>query len=193
MNHLSGFDVGLGYVIFQGDLLSRVVVFAGDTWRKNPVTRFALQMANVIWVHRGETAPSTMKASLRVLREGYILGMAPEGTRSRESHALIKGRTGAAFLALKAKVPIVPVAVANTENLSAAIKRWKRIEINAWVGKPFVLEQLPPGSSANQEFLEKSTDEIMCRLAALLPPEYRGEYAEHPRLRELLQQETRSQ
>lgn len=185
-NHLSSLDTGLGLVIIQGKLASKAVIFAGDTWRKKATTRFMLQLANVIWVHRGETSPSTIKTAIRILREGYILGIAPEGTRSRESHALIKGRTGAAFLALSTNVPIIPIAITNMENLWPSMKRGQRIDITATVGSPFVLEPCTRPEDIDHSCLLKGTDEIMCRIAVLLPPQYRGEYAEHPRLKELL-------
>lgn len=184
-NHLSSLDTGLGLVVIQSELASRSVIFAGDTWRRNRLTRIILQLANVIWVHRGQTSPSTIKTAIRVLRDGYVLGIAPEGTRSRESHALIKGHPGAAFLALAANVPIVPIAITNMENLWPSMKRVRRIDITATVGKPFTLAPCPDSSHVDHVCLRKSTDEIMCRIAVLLPPNYRGEYIDHPRLREL--------
>jgi len=53
------------------------------------------------------------------------------------------------------------------------------------VGKPFKLPPLAP-AERNSE-LRRHTDELMCRIAALLPPHNRGVYANHPRLTELLQ------
>jgi|GEM_PF-129974 len=189
-NHLSSLDVGLGLVTLGDELGSKTVLFAGDTWRKKWLTRFILQLTNVIWVHRGETSPSTIKIAIQVLRAGYILSVAPAGTRSRHSHALLKGRAGAAFLALKTGTPILPVAITNMQNLWQAMKRLARIDIQVVIGKPFVLERCADESRIDHACLEERTDEIMCRIAALLPPEYRGEYAEHPRLKELLGTET---
>ena len=64
------------------------------------------------------------------------------------------------------------------------LKRFKRLDITIRVGETFTLPPLPRQNK--DEFLQQSTDEIMCRIAAMLPPEYRGVYAEHPRLLELL-------
>ncbi len=182
-NHLSVLDVPLALTILKG---KRLATFAGDTWRKNPITRAVLELIDVIWVHRGETSPSSIKISIRVLRDGYILGVAPEGTRSRGTHALSKGKPGAAYLGVMAGVPILPVAFTNTQNLWCSIKRLRRIDIGVAIGKPFILEPSGDGSGIDPDKLDKHTDEIMCRIAALLPTEYRGEYAEHPRLKELL-------
>lgn len=187
VNHLSSLDVGLGLVILKGKLGSRSVVFAGDTWRKNIFTRTILQLPNAIWVHRGETSPQTIKVAIQVLREGYILGVAPEGTRSRATHALIKGKTGAAYLALMTNVPIIPIGITGMENLWDSMKRLRRIKITATIGKPFGIVPLGGEVQVDHVLLEEATTEIMCQIAALLPPEYRGEYADNPRLRELVE------
>ncbi len=182
-NHLSVFDVPLAYSLLAGN---RVATFAGDTWRKNLIARGVLELVNVVWVRRGEISPSAIKTSIRVLRDGYILGVAPEGTRSQKTHALIKGKTGAAYLGAMAGVPILPVAFTNTQNLWSSIKRLRRADIGVAFGKPFILDGPSNGSRLDADKLDAYTDEIMCRVAALLPEEYRGEYADHPRLKELL-------
>jgi 1-acyl-sn-glycerol-3-phosphate acyltransferase len=84
-----------------------------------------------------------------------------------------------------ADVPIVPVAVTNTQQLGAAMLRWDRIPLTVTFGKPYKLPPAPHGR-LNEAHLEFCTTEIMCRIAALLPPEYRGVYAGHPRVAELL-------
>jgi 1-acyl-sn-glycerol-3-phosphate acyltransferase len=65
------------------------------------------------------------------------------------------------------------------------LRRLQRLDIHIQIGEPFVLPPLPRGAERDP-FLEASTDEIMCRIAALLPPQYRGVYADHLRLQELL-------
>jgi 1-acyl-sn-glycerol-3-phosphate acyltransferase len=185
-NHLSVLDVALGFTVSRG---YRIAIFAGDTWRKDPIVGKILRLVNVIWVHRGETSPSTIKTAIRVLREGFVLGVAPEGARNKKSHALLKGKPGAAYLARMAGVPIVPVGIANTQNLWRSMKRFHRIEVSIIIGKPFTLEAPSHGTRVDRGQLEKYTDEIMCRIAMLLPPEYRGAYADHPRLIELLRSE----
>lgn len=182
LNHLSAIDVPLSFTTMRG---RRVVTFAGDTWRRHLFTRWILECVDVIWVNRGAIAPSTMKAALRVLREGAVLGFAPEGTRSRHLHALQEGKTGVAYLAMMARVPIVPAALTHTDKVWSALKRFRRVEVGITFGKPFTLASRD-GSITNSLQLQACTDEIMCRIAALLPPEYRGVYAEHPRVKELL-------
>lgn len=182
MNHLSHFDAPLVFVVLASRTLTALVA---DTYRSKPFFRWIVEMVDVIWVKRGAITPTTIKAAVRALREGRITGIAPEGTRSQTTHALQPGKTGAAFLALMADVPIVPVAVTNTEKLGAAMKRLHRIPLTVTFGEAYKLPPSPSGRP-DEAHLEACTTEIMCRIAALLPLEYRGVYADHPRTQELL-------
>ncbi len=112
-----------------------------------------------------------------------MLGIAPEGTRSRTG-ALIQAKTGTAYLADKARVPVVPAAIYGSESAVRQLFHLHRPAIHIQFGKPLMLE---PVSRSNREAdLQRNTDEIMCRIAAMLPERYWGVYAEHPRLIELL-------
>jgi 1-acyl-sn-glycerol-3-phosphate acyltransferase len=105
---------------------------------------------------------------------------------------LQEGRPGAAFLAAKAEVPVLPIAVMGTEDIlvKAKLKRLQRLKIKIVVGKPFML---PPIDRKNKDaYFQAQTDEIMCRIAALLPSGYHGVYREHPRLQALTEQVPRS-
>lgn len=181
-NHLSRFDAPLVFCLLRG---RAVTAFAADTYRSNPFFRTVVECVDTIWVHRGAIGPSTLKAALQALRQGRVLGVAPEGTRS-PTRALQVGRTGAAALASAANVPIVPIAITNTENLGASLLRpWRgRLPITLTFGVPFRLPDSVSGTRADK--LEAYTTEIMCRIAALLPSQYHGAYAGHPRLLELL-------
>ncbi len=180
-NHLSAADPPLIFVALP---LRRAAVFAAMKYRRNPLFRWLLEFADVIWVDRGASTPMTLKAGLQALQEGDLVGVAPEGTRSRVSRALQPAKGGAAFLALKANVPIVPVALTGVEKLADGLAHFRRTPVTVSFGKPFTLNHLARRGGADR--LQAATDEIMCRIAALLPPEYRGVYAEHPRLKELL-------
>jgi 1-acyl-sn-glycerol-3-phosphate acyltransferase len=116
--------------------------------------------------------------------------MAPEGTRS-ETGALARAKTGVAFLAHKTNALIVPLALIGTEKIAPALKRLRRARVTLRIGEPYTL---PPLDETNRSAgLRANTDEVMCRIAALLPPEYRGIYTDHPRLKELLHQSSASQ
>jgi 1-acyl-sn-glycerol-3-phosphate acyltransferase len=111
--------------------------------------------------------------------------VAPEGTRSLTG-GLLPGKTGAAFLALSAGVPVVPVAITGTEKVARALLRLRRAPLSITYGQPLWLGTPGQRERADQARLEAGTTEIMCRIAAMLPPEYRGVYADHPRVKELL-------
>jgi 1-acyl-sn-glycerol-3-phosphate acyltransferase len=82
----------------------------------------------------------------------------------------------------------VPVAIWGSADLIKDLLHFRRNRITIRYGRAY---HLPPlGESDNKEWLQKSTDEIMCRIAALLPEQNRGFYAEHPRLKELLALQT---
>lgn len=139
-----------------------------------PVLGWIIEKYGVIWVHRGLPDRRALSAGLEGLRKGRIISIAPEG---RESliEALEGGTEGAAFLAWKANVPIVPVAITGTENwrIYGNMKRLKRTDVTLSVGKPFYL----PVERDRKKVLEKGTRRIMEELARLLPVKYRGIYA----------------
>jgi len=171
-NHLSVFDAP---VVFLA-MTERALMFGADKWRRVPGVRQLLEAVGVIWVARGEADMDAMKASLGVLRRGGRLGVAPEGTRS-PTGALIRGKPGAAFLADRAGVPLVPMAVTGTEDIIPCWKRLRRPRIACVIGEPFTL---PGGGRAKGAELDALTDIIMYRLASMLPPKYRGVYAAGP-------------
>jgi 1-acyl-sn-glycerol-3-phosphate acyltransferase len=114
------------------------------------------------------------------------LVIAPEGTRSK-TKSLIKGKPGAAYLASRGGVPILPAGMYGTEDdlVSHRLKHFQKLDLHIQFGTPFTLPPLP--KHHRDEILNQYTDEIMCQIAALLPPSYRGIYAEYPRTLELLQ------
>src|SRR5215216_7471526 len=142
-----------------------------DHWLVGPVFR----AYGVIWVHRGQPDLKAIRAALNGLREGRMISLAPEGRQS-VTGALEEGEKGAAFLALKAGVPIVPVALTGLENqnIYGHLKRWRRAPASLSVGKPFFLQENPQGD--RQQMIQKGTRQIMESLADLLPESYRGYY-----------------
>ncbi|MBI4769400.1 MAG: 1-acyl-sn-glycerol-3-phosphate acyltransferase, partial [Chloroflexi bacterium] len=128
-----------------------------------------------------------IKAALLALQEGNVLGLAPEGTRSKVTHALQEGKTGAAFLALATGATVLPVGLTGTERIGRALRRLRSAPVRVCIGKPLQLAARGEnGRKGRRPQVQAVTDEIMCQIAALLPEEYRGVYAGHPRLLELL-------
>ena len=89
-----------------------------------------------------------------------------------------------AYLADSSGAQIVPMVLLGAEKITASLKRLRRQRVKLRIGKPFTLPPLDEDNRAAS--LRANTDEVMCRIAALLPEEYRGLYADHPRLKELL-------
>jgi 1-acyl-sn-glycerol-3-phosphate acyltransferase len=95
-----------------------------------------------------------------------------------------RGKTGVAYLADSSGAAIVPMGLVGAEQITSSLKRLRRQRVSLRIGKPFVLPPLDEDNRAAS--LRANTDEVMCRIAALLPESYRGMYADHPRLKQLL-------
>jgi len=116
-----------------------------------------------------------LKSARDALEKGLILGMFPEGGRSRDGK-LRKGKPGSAVIASKTNVPILPVGIVGTDKIKGISWLWKRPGIVVNIGKPF---KLPPNhSKMRKSQMQLLTAQIMREIAALLPPEYQGAYEE---------------
>jgi 1-acyl-sn-glycerol-3-phosphate acyltransferase len=181
-NHIGRLDAAMPYY-----LLDRpdIIVMVAEKYQKVAFTRWLAGLVNGIFIDRYKADVSALRQTLRRLQQGGILTMTPEGTRSRSGN-LIEARPGGIYLAWKAGVPILPVAITGTEDATVKerLKHFKRLHIKIVAGPAFTL---PPIEGKDWDaLLLHYTDEVMCRIAALLPPERRGFYADHPRLMELL-------
>ncbi|NLE45915.1 MAG: 1-acyl-sn-glycerol-3-phosphate acyltransferase [Chloroflexi bacterium] len=168
-NHLSVFDTPVLLTVCPHTIRA----FAAVKHKRNPFFGPLLTVMGSIWVNRGEVDRQALRQALDVLQRDEVLGIAPEGTRARGSYALQPGKTGAAYLASKADVPIVPVAITGTENIKHNLPKLRRTPIRAVVGKPFRLSR---NGRVRGQALHDCTDLIMHRIAELLPAEYRGVY-----------------
>jgi 1-acyl-sn-glycerol-3-phosphate acyltransferase len=181
-NHVGRIDPGLAYVLIDRD---DIIMLVAEKYRETAIFRWLTWAIDGIWVDRFNADFNAVRACLRRLKRGGMLVIAPEGTRS-PTGSLIRARSGAGFLAMKSGAPILPSAVTGTEDaeVKARLRRLRRIDIHVRFGKPF---RLAPLAGADRDrALEAYDDEIMCRIAALLPPDRRGAYSDHPRLAELL-------
>ena len=138
-----------------------------------------------IWINRFDADFAALRVVLKRLQNGEVLAVAPEGTRS-PTESLLPGHPGAAYLAAKSGLPIIPIGIVGTEDrvVKQRLKRLRRLDITARVGAPYHLSPMP--KAGRDVWLAEQTDEVMCQIAALLPPDHRGVYADHPRLRALL-------
>jgi 1-acyl-sn-glycerol-3-phosphate acyltransferase len=181
-NHIGRLDPGLVYCLIDRD---DIILLVAEKYRETAIFRWMTAALDGVWVDRFSADLSAVRTCLRRLRQGGVLVIAPEGTRS-PSGALIRARSGAGFLAAKSGAPIVPSAIVGTEDAAVrdCLRRLKRVDILVRFGEAF---HLPPRPDLEaQARLDAYDDEIMCHIAALLPADRRGVYADHPRLKELL-------
>jgi 1-acyl-sn-glycerol-3-phosphate acyltransferase len=180
VNHLSRLDPALIFALLDRHDLTALVA---EKYQKHPFFRWIVRTVNGIWINRGKADMHALRQARDFLRGGGVLGIAPEGTRSHTG-ALIHGKTGTAYLADKAGVPVIPVAISGTDGAIWRALLLQRPHIHVQIGPPVDLH--PIGRDGREATLQRNTDETMCRIAAMLPERYRGVYTDHPRLKELL-------
>ena len=142
-----------------------------------PVTGQALRAYGIIPVHRDQVDRRVVERALAVLQAGGVLLLAPEARRS-VTGALERARTGAAYLAMRSGAPVLPVAITGTEKIVDELKHLRRPRVAATFGVPFTLSQHEENGRPPRERRREAADEIMIRIARMLPPEYRGVYRE---------------
>lgn len=156
-------------------LMPRRIVYMGkvELW-KTPIIGPLYTLAGFIPVQRFGADLAALRKAEETLRQNQVLGMFPEGTRSRKP-GLGKGQPGTSIIALRSGAPIVPVAVSGTEGVAVPSCFFRLTRVRVVFGKPF---ELPKGRRLNAGVVEECTERIMKEIAALLPEEYRGAYAE---------------
>lgn len=145
-----------------------------EAFQIHPLISWLIRAGGVFPVRRGKSDIAALQTAITLAREGKLIGMFPEGTRSLTG-ALRRAKSGAARIAIEAGVPIIPAAVINAPALLTSWKRLQRPLITVRFGPPLHPPE-DPGPDlvlAARQFTEK----IMLAIAALLPPELRGVYA----------------
>ena len=170
-NHIHTFDVPIiGMVVPR-----RTAIFAADKWRGKLGGWVLERVTHVIYVARGEADRAALSQALIVLGQGHALAVAPEGTRSRTG-GLQPGKHGVAYLASRTSAAILPVAVWGQETALRDWPRLRRPAVHVRIAPPIYP---PPGAErARTAELHILTDELMLTLAAMMPPQYRGVYAD---------------
>jgi 1-acyl-sn-glycerol-3-phosphate acyltransferase len=182
-NHIGRLDAALAYYIIDRP---DIIMVVAEKYQKYAFYRWLVRITNGMFIDRHNADIRAIRETLRRLKQGQIFVISPEGTRSRSGN-LIEAKPGAIYMAWKAGVPVLPVAMTGCEDAVVVdrLKHFKRLHIKVVAGKFFNLPQEVKGRDRDV-VMQKYTDEVMCRIAALLPEERRGIYAEHPRLKELL-------
>ena len=181
-NHLSRLDTPLLMSITHRNDLVAIVA---KKYQHNLILKFILEkIGTMVWMDRARLDFAAVREALNFLRHGAVVGIAPEGTRSRDSNGLLAGKQGAALIAARASVPIIPVGIIGSEKITSEWRHLRRPKVTVRVGEPYHLPEMDPDD--RQGWLNQATDEIMCRIAALLPTAYRGVYVDYPRVKELI-------
>ena len=170
-NHIGSLEVPLLFAHLQP---RPVTGFAKiETW-DDPFMGWLFDLWGAIPIRRGEADMDALRKGFAALEQGYILAVAPEGTRSRHGH-LLRAHPGVAMIALRAGAMILPMAHWGGENFGKNLKRLKRTDFHVKVGQPF---RLQVEEKVTRQVRQQVADEIMFQIATLMPEEYRGEYRE---------------
>jgi 1-acyl-sn-glycerol-3-phosphate acyltransferase len=178
-NHLSFSDS-----IFLPLMVRRPVVFLAKSeyftgkGLKGALSRWFFTSTGQIPIDRsgGKASEASLNTGLQVLADQSLLGIYPEGTRSPDGR-LYRGRTGIARMVLEAKVPVIPVAMIDTEKVQAIGQKLPRIlRVGIIIGKPLDFSRFD-GMEGDRIVLRAVTDEIVYELAKLSGQEYVDAYA----------------
>lgn len=184
-NHLSFSDS-----IFMPLMVPRPVVFLAKseyftgTGIKGRLTAAFFRLTNQLPMDRsgGAASAQSLNAGMEVLRNGSLMGIYPEGTRSPDAR-LYRGKVGVARLALQARVPVIPVAMIGTDKVQPIGKRVPNIRrIGMIFGEPLDFSRYY-GMEDDRMVQRSVTDEIMYELMRLSGQEYVDEYAAVVKLR----------
>jgi len=169
-NHLNLADPPL-----LGVSLSRKVIFmAKEELFRSRFSSYCVRSFGAFPVHRGQLDREALRQAKRVLADGLALVMFPEATRSKDAQ-LQPAFSGSALIALHSGAPILPVGITGTEKIKGLSWILRRPVITVNIGHPFYLP--PVNSRLTKVEMAELTNFIMERIAEILPPEYRGNYA----------------
>ena len=179
LNHVSVADTPILLITFP---LVRWRFFAGQKWRTHWLYGHIMTWLGAIYINQGEADRRALKEALDALQAGAVFGLAPEGSRSQGGQMRV-ARDGAAYLASRSKVQVLPVGMVNLDVLFANVRRLRPTTVEVHIGQPFIVPEI--GRRVRSGDLAAYTHLIMCHIAALLPERYHGHYAHSPALRAL--------
>ncbi len=171
-NHVNILEIPIIYTRLQPRRVRGMLL--AERWNI-PVLSWALDVTRTIPLHRGEADLPAMRMGLDALEKGEMLIIAPEGTRSHDGK-LQSAHPGVVLLALHSGAPLLPVGFYGAEQYTDNLRRLKRTNFHLRVGNPFHLET--HGEKMTHAVRQAMLEEMMYQLALVLPPEYRGHYAD---------------
>jgi 1-acyl-sn-glycerol-3-phosphate acyltransferase len=171
-NHINFLDAPVVYT----QLLPRPMTgFAKiETW-ENPLIGALFSLYRSIPLRRGQADVGAIRRALTALAAGQIVIVAPEGTRSGDGR-LRRAEPGVVTLALHSRAPLLPIAFYGNETFHLNLRRLRRTDFHFAVGRQFKLNL--GERRLTQSLRQEIADQIMYQMAALLPQEYRGYYAD---------------
>jgi 1-acyl-sn-glycerol-3-phosphate acyltransferase len=169
-NHITGFELPVLRVLLRPREIRTLA--KSESWNRH-LLGWILDQWQAIPIRRGESDMAALRAALQVLKSGGILGIMPEGTRSRDGR-LGHGNPGITVLALKSGCPIVPMAFWGVERAKRNARRLRKTDFHFRVGDPFTLDA--PTGKLTREDRQRMADDVMRHIAELLPEDYRGVY-----------------
>lgn len=183
-NHISQMDT---VVLLCNPRRPDITALVGDSYKKYPFFSWIVNSAGAIWIDRKQADFTALKLAGEAIKAGKPLGIAPEGTRSKMV-GLLEGKQGTALIALKYNAPIVPVGISGTYRSVYKAFTLQRPRLKARFGPPMY-----PAVNADEtksQAVARMTEEMMLRIAALLPEDLRGFYRDHPGLPEVIARTT---
>ncbi|MGB3713978.1 MAG: lysophospholipid acyltransferase family protein [Candidatus Promineifilaceae bacterium] len=179
INHMSKVDPPLVLITLPP---LRLRFFAGESWRKHLIFGTLMRGGGAVYIRRGEADRKALREAFHALEDGSVFALAPEGTRSKVG-ALIKARDGAAYLASRSNVTLVPLGIVNTDQVGKNLLSLRRTRMIVNVGPTFSLPDI--GRRPKGTDLSAYTHLIMVHIAAQLPERHWGYYADSPALKAL--------
>jgi 1-acyl-sn-glycerol-3-phosphate acyltransferase len=180
VNHMSTADTPLLLIGFP---IIRWRFFAGEKWKDHWLFGPLMGWLGAIYIDREDVDRGAVREALAALKSGDVFALAPEGSRSKVGH-MLPAKNGAAFLAARAGVPILPVGLSNSDVLFSSARDFHRSTVTMRIGRPFSLPALD--RRVRSADLDAYTHYIMVHIAALVEPSHRGAFGESPALRALL-------
>ncbi|MFJ1702806.1 lysophospholipid acyltransferase family protein [Kitasatospora sp. NPDC088346] len=162
--------------------LAKAEYFTGTGLKGAIVRSFFTSVINAVPVERGtyRSAAASLEQALEILQDGKAFGIYPEGTRSLDGR-LYRGKTGVAWLALTAGVPVVPVALEGPQDILPVGRRIPRVrQVTVRFGKPLDFSELH-GQARSAKARRQVTDEVMAAIQELSGQETAETYNELPK------------
>lgn len=172
INHTSHMDTPL---LMANPTRPDITALVTTKYKKKPLVAWFTNTGKGIWINRDIADFTAIRKAAKVLDEGVALGIAPEGTRSKNGK-LQEGKPGTIMLAVKTGVPIVPVGITGAGTALRELSHLRRPKLTVRFGKPFTIPSFERGRRSQD--LRHWTRELMLRIAELLPEDCRGVYSE---------------